>query len=86
LGEPDPFRLRYRNEMTEVIGQVVREKLARTDIPAFLKQWSTGHILETDRLHFVSVIETEILALHEGNFVRFRLSSSEFDDWYTSFK
>jgi hypothetical protein len=86
LGEPDPFRLRYRNEMTEVIGQVVREKLARTDIPAFLKQWSARHILETDRLHFVSVIETEILALHEGNFVRFRLSSSEFDDWYTSFK
>lgn len=86
LGEPDPFRLRYRNEMIEVIGEVVRGKLPRIEIPAFLNRWSAKRIPEIDRLHFVSVIETELLALHEGNFVRFRLQPAEFDGWYAGFK
>jgi len=36
---------------------------------------------ENDREHFLKVAKEEIAALHEGNFARYRLRSSEFKDW-----
>ena len=30
---------------------------------------------------FIEVAEDEILALHEGNFARYRLRSSDFEAW-----
>jgi Fic/DOC family len=86
LGEPDPFRLRYRQQLIDVIGQVVRQKLIGQDIPVFIEHWSKDNLPKEDQSHFVSTVEIELFALHEGNFARFRLRHSEFLDWFGLFK
>jgi hypothetical protein len=80
LGEPDPFRLRYRQQLIDVIGQVARQKLLGPDIPVFLEHWSKDNVPQEDQSHFVAIVEVELFALHGGNFARFRLRHSEFLD------
>lgn len=36
------------------------------------------HVEEADRERFREVVERELLSLHEGNFVRYRVGPSEF--------
>lgn len=36
---------------------------------------------ELDRFMFSEVVETKLLGLHEGNFVRYRIKPSEFSAW-----
>jgi hypothetical protein len=86
LGQPDPFRLRYRLQLIEIIGEVVRQKLIGQDIPTFIERWSHDHLPEEDQSHFVAIVEIELFALHEGNCARFRLRHSEFLDWFGLFK
>ena len=38
-------------------------------------------LAEPDRFRFAEVVETELLGLHEGNFVRYRIRPSEFTAW-----
>jgi hypothetical protein len=86
LGQPDPFRLRYRQQLIEIIGEVVRQKLIGQDIPVFIEHWSKENLPQEDRPRFVEVVEVELFALHEGNCARFRLRHSEFLDWFDLFK
>ena len=86
LGQPDPFRLRYRQQLIEIIGEVVRQKLIEQDIPVFIEHWSKDNLPKEDQSHFVGVVEVELFALHEGNCARFRLRHSEFLDWFDLFK
>ncbi len=86
LGEPDPFRFRYRQQLIDVIGQVVRRKLIGQDIPVFIEHWSKDNLPKEDQPHFVAIVEVELFALHEGNFARFRLRHAEFLDWFDLFK
>ncbi|MBC8120928.1 MAG: Fic family protein, partial [Gemmatimonadaceae bacterium] len=82
LGEPDPFRLRYRQEMIEAVGLVVRQRLVGEDLPIFLRHWAEEHVPAEDRLRFAAAAEAQLHALHEGNFARFRLRPSEFEAWF----
>jgi len=38
-------------------------------------------VVERDRERFIEVVETELLSLHEGNFARYRVRPSEFENW-----
>ncbi len=44
-------------------------------------QMILNHKDADERAKFIEVAEDEILALHEGNFARYRLRPSEFDVW-----
>jgi hypothetical protein len=79
LGEPDPFRLRYRAALLEVIGTVVRHD--DSDMTPFVATWADEHLPEADRQHFVSLVHAELDSLHEGNFARYRIRPSEFAAW-----
>ena len=81
LGEPDPFRLANRDALRDVVGQIVRQGLNREAAFKFLERWSKENLPPGDRAQFVEVAEDEILALHEGNFARYRLRPSEFESW-----
>ena len=81
LGEPDPFRLRYRQEIGEVVGDIVRGPLGRREALQYLRDWSERVIEQTSRAQFRETVETELLALHEGNFARYRIRPSEFRAW-----
>lgn len=81
LGEPDPFRLRYREELQGIISTVVREAMNKAAAAVYLASWVNNHIDANEREQFRDVAETELLALHEGNFARYRIRPSEFAAW-----
>jgi hypothetical protein len=82
LGEPDPFRLRYRNSIAEVITTVVHQCMNSKMATAAIKQRSIEMMIPfEDQPRFIEVVETELMKLHEGNIARYRLRPSEFEAW-----
>jgi len=79
LGEPDKFRLKFRNELTEVVGDVVRGRLAPT--VEVVTDAARGRVPADHLDDFVRMALKDLENLHEGNFARFRLRPSEFHDW-----
>jgi hypothetical protein len=41
---------------------------------------------QTDQQAFIDAAESELLALHEGNFARYRVTPSQFQDWRALWK
>lgn len=78
-GEPDRFRLRFRNELTEVVGDIVGRVASPT------VEEVTGSVADrvpTEHLDdFVRMAVKELEDLHEGNYARFRLRPSEYQAW-----
>jgi len=72
LGEPDPFRMQYREEIRSVVGYVVINAMGKIE---------ARKLAEEDQAKFIEVVEIELLGLHEGNFVRYRIKPSEFSVW-----
>ncbi|WP_243689252.1 Fic family protein [Geotalea toluenoxydans] len=79
LGEPDPFRMKYRSALTEVIRAVVLQPTG--DARVFVNAWTTEYIPENDRQRFIGLVHAELKGLHEGNIARFRLRPAEFEVW-----
>jgi Fic family protein len=81
LGEPDPFRLRYRALVAEVVATVVREGMDKKAATALARQRAAERAPAADQARLVEVVETEIMSLHEGNIARYRLRPAEYQAW-----
>ena len=81
LGEPDPFRLRYRPLIMEFVAEIVRGCMDKNTAIAFIKQRATEDVQQEDQARFVEVTEIEVMGLHEGNIARYRLRPSEYRAW-----
>lgn len=81
LGEPDPFRLRHRLALRELIATIVREQMDKKRAAAYIAAWTQAHIDEPERERFRETAESELLGLHEGNFARYQIRPSEFTAW-----
>ena len=81
LGEPDPFRMRHRTTLRELVGTVVRGRMDKRRAAVHISAWTVEHIEQQDRERFREVTERELLGLHEGNFARYRIRPSEFTAW-----
>jgi hypothetical protein len=81
LGEPDPFRLRYRAQVREIIAELIHARVGRKDAVPRIAAWSNKTIEPDDREHFNAVVEAELTSLHEGNFARYQIRPSEFAAW-----
>ncbi len=81
LGEPDPFRLRYRALVAEVVATVVRAGLDKKAATALVRQRAAEQVPPEDQARFVEVVETEMMSLHEGNIARYRLRPAEYQAW-----
>ena len=81
LGEPDAFRLRYRDAFRTVVSDIVRARMDRAGAVAHIAGWTAMHLGEGDRNAFRDVVETELLGLHEGNFARYAIRPAEFTAW-----
>ncbi len=79
LGEPDKFRLKFRNELTEVVGEIVRGGVAPT-VEQVTKA-ASGRVPAEHLDDFVRMATKDLENLHEGNFARFRLRPSEYHAW-----
>ena len=79
LGEPDPFRMKYRVSLTEIIREVVIKYAEKPE--EIVAAWASEHIPQEDQLRFISLVYAELKGLHEGNIARFRLRPAEFAAW-----
>lgn len=81
LGDPDPFRLRYREFIAQLVSNIVRSALNKREAVSAMKQFIGREIVEQDRARFMEMVETELTGLHEGNIARYSLKPSEFASW-----
>ena len=81
MGEPDQFRLRYRNEIIEFVRAVVMARMGRGGAAKWIKKEADERILLDDQRKFVEVVESEISNLNEGNTARYQLLLSDFNAW-----
>jgi hypothetical protein len=79
LQEPDPTRLTYREQIYEIVGDVVRrlEIHARDDVTTYAEQ----HVDDQDRDRFIALVLDDLRRLHEGVIARYRLKPSEYAAW-----
>ncbi len=82
LGEPDPFRLEYRDALRMLVAKIVRAGMDRKAAAAHIASWTRTHIDAPDRERFREIAESELLGLHEGNFARYQLRPAEFAAWH----
>ncbi|HYO47132.1 MAG TPA: Fic family protein [Gemmatimonadota bacterium] len=81
LGEPDPFRLRYRAALRQIVGEIVGRRMGKKAAAAHIASWIREHLALADQERFREVAESELLGLHEGNFARYQLSPGAFESW-----
>jgi hypothetical protein len=81
LGEPDPFRMRYRSLVAGAIVAVVRGGLDKKAATASFRQVAAEQVPVEDSARFIEFVETEIMSLHEGNIARYRLRPAEHRAW-----
>lgn len=81
LGEPDPFKMRYRDALIQVVGEAVRDPMDRKAAFAHIASWARANLASSDRERFRETAENELLSLHEGNYARYRVRPAEFEAW-----
>ena len=86
LGEPDPFRLRYRTQIYKFVVAVIQGQMNKTEAIRWIAREAEENIPEEERARFIEVVETELSSLHEGNIARYRLRPSEFEAWTRGWK
>lgn len=80
LGKPDPIRLKYREQLRDVVRRAVQEGILPD--PDTLFAWARGHgIPDHESLQFVESAREELLDLHDGSLARYRLRPSELAQW-----
>lgn len=81
LGEPNPFRLKYRSALKELVSAVVNTPMNKKAAVQHIAHWAAENIPRSDSARFIEVAETELLSLHEGNFARYQIRPSAFAAW-----
>lgn len=81
LGEPDPFRLRYRTEIKAIVRELVLALTSPEEAMGPIRAYAETHLPKEARTRFRIVVDTELASLHDGNFARYRLRPSEFEAW-----
>ncbi len=82
MGQPDPFRIRYRDLIRKAIFEIVQNKMDKLQASHFIAQFANENISSEERNHFIEITEIEVSSLHEGNFARFKIRPSEFFEWH----
>jgi hypothetical protein len=79
LPQPDPLRLRNREQLTEVVSAIVRDDAPIDD--ARIRVLAAPIVDPADLEELIAMAISELSGLHEGNLARYRLRLSEFRRW-----
>lgn len=79
LGEPDAFRLQYRNAIQQTVQHIVRSNLSGTpsDITTFASTLVDAKAMQS----LVEAVTADLAQLFEGNVARYRLRLLELQNW-----
>ncbi len=80
LGQVDSFRIQFRNERKEVMGQIIKNGLYDDKARFWMEKYCQNHDI-TDQDKFVAMILTDMNSLHEGNIVGMGVTLSELKKW-----
>ena len=82
MGEPNLLKLQYREIIHGIVSSIIIERIAGGEVVRKIREMvEESDVPEVDRAAVFSLIETEIVSLHEGNVARFRVRPSEFQAW-----
>lgn len=81
LGQPDLFRLRYREQLGEAVRKVVSGGLDKKEAAVMVREEAERIADPSARRRFADLVEAELTSLHPGNFARYRLRPAEFAAW-----
>ena len=81
VGEPDPFRMKFRTELHEVVAEVIRNRLNKSRAAKHIDSWTQQNIHLENQDQFRHAAERILLSVHSGNFARYRITQSEFSKW-----
>lgn len=81
LRAPDALHLKWNEELRGVARAVVQAGLGKAAAAEHIRQWSIAQVPIAERPRVVEMAEGILLAMHEGNFARYRLRPSEFEAW-----
>jgi len=81
VGDPDPFRVKYRQAITEQVAAIIHACCGRKEAVARLRRWAEESVIESDRNRFVAAAEETLAGVHEGNFARYRIRPSDYMSW-----
>ena len=84
LGEPDPFRARYRQPIYETVTRVVRECMDKKAAIKAIQERAYQIPSSDEKERFIQAVEAELRGLHEGNIARYRLRPSEYELWHAT--
>jgi hypothetical protein len=80
LGEPDAFRLKYREAIRHTVYEIIAEQLAGPQAELVARD-KARELPEADQGKFEETIIAELHSLHEGNIARYRIRPSQFKEW-----
>ena len=80
LPAPDPLRLKHREAVRVLVGDIVGDRVRRDDI-AGIRRRATALVDAEDMEDVVALVINELHQLHEGNIARYRLRPSQFREW-----
>jgi hypothetical protein len=81
IGEPDPFRLRYRTQIGELTRSVVLAPMDKGQAARWIAQQASTMVPSAERERLILEVEEELSSLHEGSIARHRLRPGEFRTW-----
>jgi Fic family protein len=79
LGEPDAFRLQYRDAIQQTVQQIVRGNLRGTS--GDIAQVAASLIDPGGIQSLIEAVTVDLAHLYEGNVARYRLKLSELNQW-----
>lgn len=80
LGEPDTFRLQYRENIRSLVAEIISGSLTKEEAIKVIQK-AAKELPQPDQARFIEIVETELLSLHEGNYARYRVKPSEYSRW-----
>jgi len=82
MGEPNLLKLRYRGVIQEIVRSIILEKISGKQVATKIRDLvNTKDIPIADRAEIFSLIENEIVSLHDGKIAQFKVRPSEYEAW-----
>lgn len=86
LGKPEPFRMRYRAQIRELVREVVLGGMDKAEAARWIANQAEKKMEKENRARLVEIVERELGGLHEGNIARQRLRPAEFAAWDSTWR
>jgi Fic family protein/DNA-binding transcriptional ArsR family regulator len=86
LGDPDPFRLKYRDLIVQVVTEIVHGCMHQKEAIVVIRKRAKELVPSADQLRLITQVERTLMTLHAGNIARYRISLREFEAWQKGWK